>query len=510
MRKKREFAKFLAVAFAAVFLLSGTFTISPAKVFAATTGVVNVSALNLRSGASTNAPITGVLTLGTSVEIAETNGDWYRVRTSVNGNLQEGYVYARYIEVTQDEQSSASMDTVGSGVVNVSALNVREEASTSSLCLGTIKMGTIVSVLGKSSDGQWYQISVSINGRTVIAYAYAQYITLTGNNSASSGESDENGTVTEQSPNTSSLIGTGVVNVYSLNVRSSASTSTSIVGGLKRDAQVEILSQLDEWYQIRANGVAGYVFAQYVTVTSNMTSQVPPVADNTQETQSSEVFETPDSANNTAAPEVDTTPIIKGRVNVSALNVRSGASTSTSILATINLNTVVTLNGVSGEEWYSITCTYHGKEIIGYVYAMYITQLSHEETTKELENVQVHYTEDDAYLLACIVYCEAGNQSYEGQLAVANVVLNRVKSPLFDNSIREVIFKEGQFEPTATGSLELALSTNVPESCHMAAKEALAGNNNVQGYYFFASNDVVDTSIVAGYLVIGDHTFYYY
>jgi len=74
--------------------------------------------------------------------------------------------------------------------------------------------------------------------------------------------------------------------------------------------------------------------------------------------------------------------------------------------------------------------------------------------------------------------------------------------------MKEVIYQRGQFTPAFSGSLAAALNKGVPDECVKAAKDAIAGNNNVEGYYFF--NTVVDTSKVAEYIKIGDHIFYHY
>lgn len=129
-------------------------------------------------------------------------------------------------------------------------------------------------------------------------------------------------------------------------------------------------------------------------------------------------------------------------------------------------------------------------------------------TASEASNTSVATTSSDEYLLACLVYCEAGNQSYEGQLAVANVVINRVNSSGFANSISGVIYESGQFSPASNGSLAKALNNGPSSSAIQAAKDALAGNNNIGDYLYF--NGYVDTSSVGSYTVIGDHTFYKY
>lgn len=137
------------------------------------------------------------------------------------------------------------------------------------------------------------------------------------------------------------------------------------------------------------------------------------------------------------------------------------------------------------------------------------TQPAETESQTEAPETEVpSASSDDAYLLACLVYCEAGNQSYEGQLAVANVVLNRVKSPLFPNTISEVIYQSGQFSPASSGSLARTLANGPTDSCVQAANDALAGNNNVGNYLFF--NNFGAPANASSSMTIGDHIFYTY
>ena len=109
-----------------------------------------------------------------------------------------------------------------------------------------------------------------------------------------------------------------------------------------------------------------------------------------------------------------------------------------------------------------------------------------------------------------MIHVEATNQCYEGQLAVANVVLNRVKSPRWPDTIYDVIYQKGQFTPAHNGRLAKALANGPSENAKKAAADALAGINNVEGYYFFNANGGINLSTVGGYLIIQDHTFYYY
>ncbi|MEF2575321.1 MAG: cell wall hydrolase, partial [Eisenbergiella sp.] len=95
-------------------------------------------------------------------------------------------------------------------------------------------------------------------------------------------------------------------------------------------------------------------------------------------------------------------------------------------------------------------------------------------------------TEEDLYLLANIIYCEAGCEPYIGKVAVGNVVMNRVKSNRQPNTIQGVVYAKGQFSPVRNGSLERALRrSSADESCYQAALEALSGAKPVGDKLFF-------------------------
>lgn len=115
------------------------------------------------------------------------------------------------------------------------------------------------------------------------------------------------------------------------------------------------------------------------------------------------------------------------------------------------------------------------------------------------------FTEDDVYLLANLIYCEAGNQPYEGQVAVGAVVINRVRSSAFrQNTIFDVIYAPSQFSPASNGALALALANNsATDACYNAARDAMSGASPVGNCVFFRTP-------VPGLegIVIGGHVFY--
>jgi len=117
---------------------------------------------------------------------------------------------------------------------------------------------------------------------------------------------------------------------------------------------------------------------------------------------------------------------------------------------------------------------------------------------------EVSFTEDDRYLLANLIYAEAGNQPYEGQVAVGAVVINRVLSSVFPNTVSGVIYQHKQFAPVLDGHLALALAQNrATAACYRAADEAMKGYTNVGQCVFFRTPIPGLTGIQ-----IGDHIFY--
>ncbi|WP_199613843.1 cell wall hydrolase [Paenibacillus alkalitolerans] len=117
------------------------------------------------------------------------------------------------------------------------------------------------------------------------------------------------------------------------------------------------------------------------------------------------------------------------------------------------------------------------------------------------------YAVEDLLLLAKLVQVEAGYESYEGQLAVANVILNRVGDARFPDSIHEVIYSGVQFPPAHNGLLD---KSEPNASVLRATKDAMNGKNNVEGAIYFYNPDVTDgafwerLSVVAE---IGNHRF---
>lgn len=124
------------------------------------------------------------------------------------------------------------------------------------------------------------------------------------------------------------------------------------------------------------------------------------------------------------------------------------------------------------------------------------------------------YSKSELRLMSSIIFCEAGCESYAGQLAVGIVIMNRVKSPSFANSVSGVIYQPGQFTPARNGFLSSALSKydsgRIPKSCISAAKETLNGRKDVTygGKTIHMSSYLFFSGYVSGCrLQIGGHQF---
>lgn len=109
---------------------------------------------------------------------------------------------------------------------------------------------------------------------------------------------------------------------------------------------------------------------------------------------------------------------------------------------------------------------------------------------------------EDLELLAAIIQCEADGEPYEGKLAVGSVVMNRVASSSFPNTVMGVIYQPGQFSPVASGRFAARLAAGSNATCRQAAQEVLNGNITVPYLYFCRDYGTID-----GY-VIGNHVFY--
>ncbi len=298
----------------------------------------------------------------------------------------------------------------------------------------------------------------------------------------------------------------------SLNIRKKPSTEAEIVGKLYRGAKATIVKRGKNWTKIKSGTVKGYVASEYLMFDEEAKKGV-------------EIFGT----------KIAT-------VQTETLRIRKKPGTDAPVLDLVaegeRLVVADTKDTKNSDEWVAID--YSEKEV-GYVAAEYVSlsveleeaisieeeQRLLEEKRREEEAAQaaknggnsggavtttarggVSVSADDAYLMAAVVYMEAGNQSYAGQLAVANVIINRLLSGKWGNSIYSVVYAPGQFSGAGSGLLQRYLNQGPSSSCVNAVADALAGNNNIGSYMFFCTNRVANYSSYSRYTIIGDHCFY--
>ncbi len=318
------------------------------------TGIVNVSSsLNVRSSASTSSKVIGSLSGNTKVTIVGEEGAFYKIEYKGS----HGYVSKEYVkDVTESsnsnqgtqtpEKPSTPESTEKTGIVNVSSsLNVREGASTSSKVIGSLSGNTKVIIVGE--EGAFYKIEYK-GSHGYVSKEYVKDVTESSNSNQ--------GTQTPEKPSTpENTEKTGVVNVSSsLNVRSSASTSSKVIGSLSGNTKVTIVGEEGAFYKIEYKGSHGYVAKEYIKDIKDEVVTEP---------------EKPSTPENTEKT---------GIVNVSSsLNVREGASTSSKVIGSLSGNTKITIVGEEGA-FYKIEY----KASHGYVAKEYIKDIKYEVVTE--------------------------------------------------------------------------------------------------------------------------------
>ena len=280
---------------------------------------VNADSLYLRQ--SPGGAVITTLSKGTTVAVLNNSSSWYKV--SVNG--KEGYVSGEYLTGT-----TATDVALGTGTVKCSSsVNFRSAPNTSSTSYGELKNGTKVNVVGVSSG--WYK--VTYNGKT--GYIHPDYITLA---------SSSAGTAIAPSNTVTSTTGTaGTVKCSSsVNLRSAANTSSSILAELKNGTAVTVVSTANGWCKVTYSGKTGYIKQDYVSTTG--------------------------SASNNTSASTGTAAVVKCS---STVNFRSAASTSSTILGELKNGTAITVLSTSNG-WSKVS--YAGKA--GYISADYLVTAS--------------------------------------------------------------------------------------------------------------------------------------
>lgn len=280
-----------------------------------------------------------------------------------------------------------------------------------------------------------------------------------------------------------------------LNVRAEADENSEKVGVLYIDCGGRILERKDGWTKLRSGNLEGWARDEYL------------LFDDDAEKMASEVGN------------------LIVTVNDEALRVRKEPAEDAGIYGILAYeDELIVIEEL--EDWISID--YMGDT--GYISKEYATTDFHidagetmeeiaarekieaEEKAKRLEELKKKQNTEnrgavaadvsDELLLAALIQCEAGNQSYEGQVGVGAVVMNRVRSGGYPNTISGVIYASGQFPPALSGKVARVAQKGVKESCIQAARAALAGETTVGGSTRFKRADGREG------IVIGSHVFW--
>jgi uncharacterized protein YgiM (DUF1202 family) len=274
----------------------------------------------------------------------------------------------------------------------------------------------------------------------------------------------------------------------SMNVRQEPTTDSAKVGLLYADCGATILERGDGWTKIQSGNLIGWACNDYLVFGEEAQQMAAQVGS------------------------------YQATIHVDGLRIRQEPNTESAVWAQAADGDVYdAVNEYTTNEWVAIE--YDGA--LGYVSAEYVTvefTVDHGETLEEIQErerqerieQQLQIVEEgasaigttDDVLLAALIQCEAANQPYEGQVAVGAVVINRVLSSSYPDTIAGVIYASGQFTPAVTGKIETLAVNGVKESCLQAAQAAINGENPVGTATHFRRAGNRDG------LVIGDHVFY--
>ena len=291
-------------------------------------------------------------------------------------------------------------------------------------------------------------------------------------------------TAQEEEPEESKLVMANVQNA--LNVRSDASEEADKVGMLYKDCGGTILERRDGWTKLQSGNIIGWASDEYLLFDEEALTLA-----------------------NSVGKMVAT-------INTETLRVRMEPSTESGIYGLLPKGEVVEVLNQYDDGWVCID--FEGDD--GYVSTEFLdldfvidagetleeiaARVEKEKEASRHQNYGEYTTDaDTTLLLAALIYCEAGCESYEGKVAVGAVVMNRVRSAAYPNSIHGVIYASGQFTPAMTGKLNsVYASGSYSAECVQAAQEALAGVSNVGDLTHFRRNNGREG------LVIGNHVFY--
>ena len=299
--------------------------------------------VNFRSGPGTNYSSKGVIALGTTVTVTDTsNSEWYAVRLS-NGST--GYIFAQYLKLNSSSSATATpAPTQAPSGSEQSAktteyVNFRSGPGTNYSSKGVIASGTTVTVTDRSNS-QWYAVRLA-NGST--GYIFAQYLKVTGTSSATPTPTPT------QAPSNDGTVQAKLT--ADVNLRRGAGTNYGVIKVIGTGTTVTVTDASNsQWYKVKlSDGTEGYLFSEYLKVTSGDINSAKPSA-----------TPTPTPAPSNGTVQAKTT---------SDLNVRKGPGTSYGIIKVIDMNVTVTVTEATNSSWYKVKLS-DGTE--GYLAAQYL------------------------------------------------------------------------------------------------------------------------------------------
>jgi len=334
--------------------------------------------------------------------------------------------------------------------------------------------------------------------------------------------------------------GIGVIDAKDmLDIHAEANTASAVIGQVMEDGHVAILAKYNDWVQIQAGEIAGWVPAENLVETeiSNeeaVAANEQVIAERTGATASEDEFfaEEEVQQDETAALQAEASETAQNEIEeVQAAEeaARIEAEAQAKAAAEEAARLEAEAQAKAAEEAARLEAEAQAKaaaEEAAQLEAEAQAKAAAEEAARIAAEAQAKAAEEaerlaaeaqqaalaaqtaaisaeELKLLANIIYCEAGSESYVGKVAVGNVIMNRVKSASQPNTITEVVYAKGQFSPVRNGSLQRALSSDKADAaCYQAAIEALAGAQPVGGKLFFRRNNGRSGQ------VIGHHVFY--
>ena len=313
-------------------------------------GLISANQLNVRTSPNENGQVIGTLHKNDKVNVLDKSIDgWYKI----DFNGRRAYVSSKYVNLISYKNNEVKTEVKkepieGTGKVNINtALNVRQASTTNSRIIGSLKGGEKVNIISESNG--FYKIEFNNS----YGYVYSKYISKDGDSEkvqvvkqeeVKKEKVDESKKEAKATPKAEpvvlavrSLNKTGIVNVSSsLNVRSSASTSSKVIGSLSGNTKVTIVGEEGAFYKIEYKGSHGYVAKEYIKDIKDEVVTEP---------------EKPSNPENSKKTGVVTAS--KG------LNVRKEANTSSQIIGILNSGESVE---IIGEENGFYKITYKGQE----------------------------------------------------------------------------------------------------------------------------------------------------